>query len=74
MRTTVNLSETALATARRYAAARSINLGEAVSQLIEAANDKELAMKEVNGIWIADLPADKKTVTVELVDTLLHDE
>jgi hypothetical protein len=74
MRTTVNLSDTALATARRYAAARSINLGEAVSQLIEAANDTELAMKEVDGLWIADVSARKKTVSLELVDALLHDE
>jgi hypothetical protein len=73
MRTTVNLSETALATARRYAAARSINLGEAVSQLIEAANDKGLAMKEIGGIWIADLPAGKKTVTAETVEALLQE-
>lgn len=74
MRTTVNLSESALETARRYAASRSINLGEAVSQLIETAHHKALTMKDMGGVWVADVPARPKTVTPELVDALLHDE
>lgn len=74
MRTTVNLSESALATARRYAASRSINLGEAVSQLIETANRKALAMRDAGGVWVADVPARPKTVTPELVDALMNDD
>ena len=74
MRTTVNLSTTALATARRYAAARSVNLGQAVSDLIEQAERQRLAMRSVNGVWVADLPLDAKRVTDADVEDLLATE
>ena len=74
MRTTVNLSTTALATARRYAAARSVNLGQAVSDLIEQTERQRLAMRSVNGVWVADLPADTKRVTDADVEALLATE
>jgi hypothetical protein len=74
MRTTVNLSATALETARRYAAARSVNLGQAVSDLIERADQQQLAMRNVQGVWVADLPANTKLVTDADVETLLATE
>lgn len=74
MRTTVNLSSNALATARRYAAARSVNLGRAVSDLIEQADHQRLATRSENGVWVADLPVDAQTVTHADIDALLATE
>ena len=73
MRTTLNLSANALETARRYAAARSVNLGDAVSLLIEQATTKQLAMREVDGVWVADLGANAKPVSAEWVDALMQE-
>ena len=73
MRTTLNLSANALETARRYAAARSVNLGDAVSQLIEQAATRQLAIREVDGVWVADLGANTKPVSAEWVDALMQE-
>ena len=73
MRTTLNLSANALETARTYAAAQSVNLGDAVSHLIEQATTRQLAMREVDGVWVADLGANAKTVSAELVDALIQE-
>ena len=73
MRTTLNLSANALETARRYAAARSVNLGDAVSQLIEQAATRQLAIREVDGVWVADLGANAKPVSAEWVDALMQE-
>lgn len=74
MRTTVNLSEAALQTARRYASARAVNLGQAVSELIEQADRQRLTMKEVNGVWMADLSATAQPVTSQMVEDMLASE
>jgi diphthamide biosynthesis methyltransferase len=74
MRTTVNLSESALEVARRHADARSMSLGQAVSDLIERAQRQQLAAREVNGVWVADLPLDERTVTSQDVEDLLDNE
>ena len=73
MRTTLNLSANALETARRYAAARSVNLGDAVSQLIEQATTRQLAIREVDGVRVADLGANAKPVSAEWVDALMQE-
>ena len=73
MRTTLNLSANALETARRYAAARSVNLGDAVSHLIEQAATRQLAIREVDGVWVADLGTNAKPVSAELVDALMRE-
>ena len=73
MRTTLNLSANALETARRYAAARSVNLGDAVSHLIEQAATRQLAIREVDGVWVADLGANAKPVSAELVEALMQE-
>ena len=73
MRTTLNLSANALETARRYAAARSVNLGDAVSHLIEQATTRQLAMREVDGVWVADLGANAKPVSAEWVNALMQE-
>ncbi len=70
----MNLSSLALETARRYAAARAVNLGQAVSDLIEQAERQRLAMRSVNGVWVADLPLDAKRVTDADVEALLATE
>ena len=73
MRTTLNLSANALETARRYAAARSVNLGDAVSHLIEQATTRQLAIREVDGVWVADLGANAKPVSAEWVNALMQE-
>jgi hypothetical protein len=73
MRTTVSLSDTALQTARRCATARQVNLGQAVSDLIEQADRQRLAMKDVNGVWVADLPPTAKPIASRDVEDLLSD-
>lgn len=74
MRTTLNLSEPAIATARRYAAARSVNLGQAVSDLIVQAERRALAVRSINGVWVADLPPNAQRITAAEVDALLANE
>lgn len=74
MRTTLNLSTPALETARRYAAARSVNLGQAVSDLIEQTERQRLAMRSIDGVWVADLPLDTRRVTDADVEALLATE
>lgn len=74
MRTTVNLSSSALQTARRYAVARSVNLGQAVSDLIEQTERQRLTMRSVDGVWVADLPLDTRRVTDADVEALLATE
>ena len=73
MRTTVNLSTQALETARRYAAARSVNLGQAVSDLVIQADANHFAMREVDGIWVASLDAAAPHISAELVEALMRE-
>ena len=73
MRTTVNLSTSALDAARKYAAARDVNLGQAVSDLVMQANARHLAMREVDGVWVASIDASSPRVTPELVEALTLD-
>ncbi len=74
MRITLDLSESAIATARRYAAARSVNLGQAVSDLIVQAERRALAVRSDNGVWVADLPSHTKRVTAAQVEAMLANE
>ena len=50
-----------------------MNLGDAVSQLIEQATTRQLAIREVDGVWVADLGANAKPVSAALVDALMQE-
>lgn len=73
MRTTINLEDDAFATAQAYAQARAIKLGQAVSELILRGNAPKVAMKQVNGVWVFDLPADTPKVSAQKVKQLLDE-
>ena len=73
MCTTIKLKDDAFATAQAYAQARAITLGQAVSELILRGNAPKVAMKQVNGIWVFDLPADTPKVSAQKVKQLLDE-
>jgi hypothetical protein len=73
MRTTINLEDDAFAMAHAYARARALKLGEAVSELIRRGGTEKLRMKQVDGVWVVDLPADAAPLTARKVQQLLDD-
>jgi hypothetical protein len=70
MRTTINLDDDVLQVVKRYAEARSLALGKAVSQLVRRGLDAPLKTRTVNGLVIFDLPAGGPVVTTEQVKKL----
>jgi hypothetical protein len=73
MRTTITIEDDAFETANAYARARALKLGQAVSELIRLANRRQMAMRQVDGIWVFDLPADTPPVTERQVRELLDE-
>ncbi len=73
MRTTLSLESDAFATAQAYARARSLKLGQAVSELIRLGSAERLPMRHVDGVWVFDLPADAPRVTAAQVKALLDE-
>lgn len=73
MRTTITIEDDALQTAQAYGRARALKLGQAVSELIRLANRRQLALKQVDGVWVFDLPADAPRVSARLVQQLLEE-
>ena len=73
MRSTLTLDDDAFATAVSYAHARGLKLGEAVSDLIRRGSSDRLPLKQVDGVWVFDLPADAPPVTSEQVRRLLDE-
>ena len=71
MRTTLNLEDDAIAIAQAYARARAIKLGQAVSELIRRGSSRKAAMKQVDGVWVFDLPHDAPKVTALQIKLLL---
>ena len=73
MRTTITLEDDAFAVAQAYAQARSLRLGQAVSELIRRANTGPLPVKERHGAWVFDLPANTPSLSSRRVKELLED-
>lgn len=73
MRTTLTLEDDAFATAQAYAGARSLKLGQAVSELIRRGTAEKLPLKQVGGLWVVDLPADAPPLTARKVQQLLDE-
>ena len=73
MRTTLTLEDDAFAAAQTYARARSLKLGQAVSDLIRRGSAQALPMKRSGGVWVFDLPPDTPEVTSERVKQLLDE-
>jgi hypothetical protein len=70
MRTTVSLDDDVFDMAKRYAEARSIALGKALSELARRGAEAPLKTRKVNGLTVVDLPEDAEKVTIEHVKRL----
>jgi len=64
-RTTLTLEKDVYALAKRYAAARGIRLGRAVTELVRRGLATRSATREENGLIVFDLPAGSPRVTGE---------
>ena len=73
MRTTLTLEDDAFATATAYARARALKLGQAVSELIRRGSAEKLPLKQVDGVWVIDLPGDAAPLTARQVQQLLDE-
>jgi hypothetical protein len=73
VRTTLTLEEDAFETAQAYARARSMRLGQAVSDLIRRGSAQALPIRRSGGVWVFDLPADTPPVTSRQVRQLLDE-
>jgi hypothetical protein len=73
MRTTLTLESDAFATAQAYAQARALKLGQAVSELIRLGSTERLPIRQQDGVWVFDLPADTPKVSASRVKELLED-
>ncbi len=73
MRTTLSLESDAFATAQACARARSLKPGQAGSEPIRPGSAERLPMRQVDGGWVFDLPADAPRVTAARVKSLLDE-
>lgn len=73
MRTTLTLEGDAFAAAQAYAQARSLKLGQAVSELIRQASGQRPELVRKGEVWVYDLPAETPRVTAAQVKSLLDD-
>ena len=73
MRTTLTLEDDAFAAAQAYARARSLRLGQAVSELIRHASTQALPLERSGDVWVFDLPPDTPPVTSRQVKKLLDE-
>jgi hypothetical protein len=64
-RTTLSLDDEVLHLLRGYAQARSVTLGEAVSDLVRRGLAAPHPTRIVNGLHVFDLPADSPVVRME---------
>lgn len=73
MRTTLTLEDDAFAAAQAYARARAIKLGQAISELIRRGSAGKVPMRQMNGVWVFDLPAGTPAISAEKVKQLLDE-
>ena len=73
MRTTITLDDEAFATANAYARARALKLGQAISELIIRGSADRLPMKQIDGVWVFELPATAALLTSLQVERLLDE-
>jgi hypothetical protein len=74
MRTSWNIDDEVLREVKEYAEARSIPADEAASLLIRRGFRAKIGMRQENGVFVFDIPANSPTVTCEhgqkLIDEL----
>lgn len=76
MRTTLNIDEDVLGTAKNIAEINDISLGDAISQLARRGMQTETSMYKdpVSGMWLFDSPAGARKFTMEDVERALDQE
>lgn len=74
MRTTLNIEEDVLQEVKRYANARALSLGRAVSDLVRRGLSTPVQTRVVNGVHVVVLPPDSSPVDSVLVRELIEDE
>jgi len=75
MRTTLNLKDDVYREAKRYAAERSLPIGEAVSELLERGMKAPCPTRRLaNGLLVFDPPPGQPAVTSEQVKRLWEEE
>ena len=70
MRTTISLDDDVFDMAKRYAEARSIALGKALSELARRGAEAPVKSRNVNGLVVFDVPEDTERVTTEQIKRL----
>ena len=70
MRTTLSIDDDVFEEVKRYAKARDVALGKAVSDLVRRGLRAPLRTRVVNGFHVVDLPPDSPTVTCADVERL----
>lgn len=73
MRTTLTLEADAFSTAQNYARARSLKLGQAVSELIRMGSAERLPMRKQDGVWVFELPPGTPAVSAARVKEMLDE-
>ena len=70
MRTTISIDDEVLGLVKRYAEARSLGFGKAVSQLVRRGLTAQRPTRTVNGLRVFDLPADSPPVTRKKIEEI----
>jgi|HubBroStandDraft_6_1064221.scaffolds.fasta_scaffold258774_3 hypothetical protein len=70
MRTTVTLDDDVVEMAKRYATARSMSLGKALSELARRGAEAPTKTRRVNGLTVFDLPKGTPKTTTEHIERL----
>jgi len=63
VRITLSIDDDVLEAVRRYARARDVAIGKAVSELVRRGLQAPLKTRTVNGFHVVDLPGDSPPVT-----------
>lgn len=70
VRTTLSLDDEVLPLIKRYAEARSLGLGKAVSELVRRGLRSQRPTRTVNGLQVFDLPADSPPVSRKKIEEI----
>jgi hypothetical protein len=73
MRTTFTLDDDAAALAQTYAKARSLRLGQAVSELIRRASAPPMTLQKKGEVWVIQAPRGTPKVSSQQVKDMLED-
>lgn len=74
MRTTLSLENDAIEAIQSYAKHHHLSLGKAASELVRRGVRYQLAVGELNGLPVVEVPDDFPVITTERVAELLNEE